>query len=209
MTISSSATGLRPGVCLSSNRPTAPYTGQIIYETDTGYLRVWDGSSWDYLSKKQDISTWFNATSGSSSGESSSINISTKPWNLPWGLVSFGTFTSGSSVSSFFTTTNMPTVTFTAVANRYYKITWYEPEVVANGYNYLELRQTNATGTLLSRAWADVSGEGVAMTIMAGPLTFSAGSVTLVTVLNTSGNGFCTRGASEVARLIVEDIGPA
>jgi len=57
MSISSSATGLRPGVCTSSTRPTSPYTGQIIYETDTGYLRVWDGANWDYLSKSQDGTT--------------------------------------------------------------------------------------------------------------------------------------------------------
>lgn len=53
MAISSNATGLRPGVCTSTTRPTTPYTGQIIYETDTGYLRVWDGSAWDYLSQSQ------------------------------------------------------------------------------------------------------------------------------------------------------------
>lgn len=57
MAISSSASGLRPGVCTSTTRPTTPYTGQIIYETDTGYLRVWDGSAWDYLSQKQDTTT--------------------------------------------------------------------------------------------------------------------------------------------------------
>lgn len=54
MSISSSATGLKPGVCTSTTRPTNPYTGQIIYETDTGYLRVWDGANWDYFSPKQD-----------------------------------------------------------------------------------------------------------------------------------------------------------
>lgn len=53
MTITSNVTGLKPGVCLSTNRPTTPYTGQVIYETDTGYLRVWNGSAWDYLSLKQ------------------------------------------------------------------------------------------------------------------------------------------------------------
>ena len=53
MAISSNATGLRPGVCTSTTRPTTPYTGQIIYETDTGYLRVWDGSAWDYFSPAQ------------------------------------------------------------------------------------------------------------------------------------------------------------
>ena len=53
MAISSANTGLRAGVCTSTTRPTAPYTGQIIYETDTGYLRVWDGAAWDYLSQWQ------------------------------------------------------------------------------------------------------------------------------------------------------------
>ena len=62
MSISSSATGLRPGVCTSTTRPTSPYTGQIIYETDTGYLRVWDGSAWDYLSQSQDTTTNIKAS---------------------------------------------------------------------------------------------------------------------------------------------------
>jgi hypothetical protein len=59
MSISNSATGLRPGVVTSTTRPTTPYTGQIIYETDTGYLRVWDGAAWDYLSQSQDTTTNF------------------------------------------------------------------------------------------------------------------------------------------------------
>ena len=46
MSISNNSTGLRPGVCLSSNRPTTPYVGQHIFETDTGKQLVWDGSSW-------------------------------------------------------------------------------------------------------------------------------------------------------------------
>lgn len=36
----------RAGVCTSSTRPASPYTGQIIYETDTSVLRVWSGSAW-------------------------------------------------------------------------------------------------------------------------------------------------------------------
>jgi len=61
MTISNQASGIRPGVCSSTTRPTAPFTGQIIYETDTGYLRVWDGANWDYLSQKQDTAQGFPA----------------------------------------------------------------------------------------------------------------------------------------------------
>ena len=46
MSISSKATGLRPGVCTSTTRPSGPYLGQLIFETDTFVLKYWNGSSW-------------------------------------------------------------------------------------------------------------------------------------------------------------------
>lgn len=46
MTISTTTQGIMPGVCLSTARPTNPYLGQIIYETDTSKMRAWLGSSW-------------------------------------------------------------------------------------------------------------------------------------------------------------------
>jgi hypothetical protein len=46
MAISNNSTGLRPGVCTSTTRPTAPYEGQMIYETDTDITRFWNGSRW-------------------------------------------------------------------------------------------------------------------------------------------------------------------
>lgn len=46
MAISNLSSGLRPGICTSSNRPTSPYEGQVIYETDTDRALVWGGSSW-------------------------------------------------------------------------------------------------------------------------------------------------------------------
>ena len=49
MAISSSATGLRPGVCTSTTRPTNPYTGQIIFQTDDGQMLVWNGTAWASL----------------------------------------------------------------------------------------------------------------------------------------------------------------
>ncbi len=49
MAISSSVSslGLKPGVCTSSTRPVNPYEGQMIYETDTDRILVWDGSVWE------------------------------------------------------------------------------------------------------------------------------------------------------------------
>jgi hypothetical protein len=46
MAISNNNTGIRTGVCTSSTRPTTPYEGQHIYETDTDIEYVWNGSAW-------------------------------------------------------------------------------------------------------------------------------------------------------------------
>ena len=46
MAINSLSTGFRPGVCTSSTRPTAPFTGQMIFETDTFVLNFWNGTAW-------------------------------------------------------------------------------------------------------------------------------------------------------------------
>ena len=37
---------VKPGVCTSTTRPASPFTGQIIYETDTTLAKVWTGSAW-------------------------------------------------------------------------------------------------------------------------------------------------------------------
>lgn len=46
MAITTTTQGIAAGVCLSTARPTNPYLGQIIYETDTNLLRAWSGSAW-------------------------------------------------------------------------------------------------------------------------------------------------------------------
>ena len=46
MTISATTQGLRPGVTTSSNRPVTPFEGQMIYETDTDKVLVYDGTAW-------------------------------------------------------------------------------------------------------------------------------------------------------------------
>ena len=46
MTISATTQGIKPGVCTSTNRPANPFDGQVISETDTDSLKVYNGSSW-------------------------------------------------------------------------------------------------------------------------------------------------------------------
>ena len=46
MTISATTQGLRMGVATSTSRPTVPFDGQVISETDTDSLKVYNGSAW-------------------------------------------------------------------------------------------------------------------------------------------------------------------
>jgi hypothetical protein len=39
---------IKPGVCTSSTRPTAPYVGQLVFETDTNLVAAYTASGWVY-----------------------------------------------------------------------------------------------------------------------------------------------------------------
>ena len=59
-----SSSVIKPGVCTSSTRPSVPYEGQLIYETDTDRVASYNGSAWVYtatsglvLIKSQTIGT--------------------------------------------------------------------------------------------------------------------------------------------------------
>ena len=50
MAISSNGVaGLRTGVCTSTTRPSSPYEGQMIYETDTDLTYIYGGSAWQQI----------------------------------------------------------------------------------------------------------------------------------------------------------------
>lgn len=110
------------------------------------------------------------------------------------------------------------TVTFTAIANRNYKVSYYEPQVqvtnLVSGTTTTSIRVTNAAGTQLQAAYlrnyAAVSGVGTTLCMYIG--TFAAGSTTLVgcgLTSSTSDAPALVRGATGPSFLLVEDIGPA
>lgn len=174
---------LKQGVCTSTTRPAAPFEGQMIYETDTDKVLVYNGSAW-YAN-----------------------------WNTAWGLVASGSATSNGSISTT-EAVQVTASTFTAVANRYYKITYYEPIITpaagAGNYITLNIRLTNAAGTVYSGGQSQATGAtaGSAIGNVVTIQTFSAGSVVLVgTAVVNAGTGACYRGATTPARILVEDIG--
>ena len=79
MAISNSGVGIRPGVCTSTTRPTAPYEGQMIYETDTDKVLVWNGSAWLYSLTPQTLEAgaWqaWTPTVTASSGTLTTVTI--------------------------------------------------------------------------------------------------------------------------------------
>jgi len=52
------------GVCTSTTRPASPFEGQVIYETDTDRVLVWNASAWVFLSTPQtnEPGTWISFT---------------------------------------------------------------------------------------------------------------------------------------------------
>jgi hypothetical protein len=100
---------------------------------------------------------------------------------------------------------------FTAVANRYYKVTYFEPNPTGGtGYFAFRIRQTSGVGTVLNTAY-HTAGAGIErQSHMIWVGTFSAGTVNVVaTAQQSAGTGSLVRSSTVVAYLLVEDIGPA
>ena len=128
---------------------------------------------------------------------------------FPRGIMNLASATTGSNVTT--EAVQLTGSSFTAVANRYYKITYFEPNPVnGTGYWAFRIRQTNLAGTTLNTSY-NVTGTGIDRQMtMIWVGTFSAGTVNVVaTAQQTVGTGLLNRGPTVVAYLLVEDIGPA
>ena len=59
---------LKPGVCTSSTRPASPYTGQMIYESDTNKLRLWNGTAWSNVTHSSALAVEYLIVAGGGGG---------------------------------------------------------------------------------------------------------------------------------------------
>jgi hypothetical protein len=172
------------GVCTSSTRPASPFEGQVIYETDTDRVLVWNGTAW-YPN-----------------------------WNLPWGVVAYNSrSTSDATITS--EEVQITGSSFTAVAGRLYKISYFEPGIFpasGGGYVGAKVRLGSISGTVLNEGYeqAEVSGTTNRFFNLLWVGTLSAGVTNIVgTLLFVGGTGHSARSATTLAFLVVEDIGPA
>jgi hypothetical protein len=100
---------------------------------------------------------------------------------------------------------------FTAVANRYYKITYYEPQLSnpSSTYFVARIRFTNLAGAEVGRGLNSVTASGFSASNVVTIKTFTAGSTVVVATLESTGTGSATRAVEYPAYILVEDIGPA
>lgn len=100
---------------------------------------------------------------------------------------------------------------FTAVANRYYKVTYYEPGISAtNTSGNARIRLTNIAGTVYQLQGFAVPSAGGGFVHMSAVTTLTAGATNFVATLSSdSGTIQATRSSTRYAFLLVEDIGPA
>ena len=176
---------VQPGVCTSTTRPSSPYKGQTIYETDTGRLLV-----------------YYGATTGWQ-----------LPWGQPWGAVSISSNIAASSATSGTTELSVSTgQTFTAVANRNYQIVYSTTAFNASGSDAIfevRLRKDNTSGTQLHLA-KFVTGVPYYRNLVTVSTVFtaSAGSFTPVATFKRD-FGAGTAQTIDITSMTVTDIGPA
>jgi len=139
-------------------------------------------------------------------------------WNMPWGNYGYTVNTASSSTVTTNTSIDVISVTFTAVANRLYKISssvnivTYNPNFDVEGYAAI-----NINGFQRQIVWAQTGIFSSYMQGRDGYVLFapsSTGSVTTKVVLTRTagtGGGYVQASASSTneAYLLVEDIGPA
>ena len=101
------SSAIRAGVVTSSTRPSAPYDGQLIYETDTDKLLVFNGSAWAFAGLSGAVQTVTKTDSFSTTSTSfvdvTGLSVSITPTsNASRILVLFSLAASGSTTNDMY-----------------------------------------------------------------------------------------------------------
>jgi hypothetical protein len=106
-------------------------------------------------------------------------------------------------------TTILTPTAFTAVASRYYRITYFEPSLANTAIGISTMKIKNGATILQQGIVANVA----ATTGYAGSIsvvkTFTAGSVSLSATMQSSATGSAQASGTQPGYMLIEDIGPA
>ena len=127
--------------------------------------------------------------------------------NFPRGVMQYAEHTSNVAFTT--ETTILTAPAFTAVANRYYRITYFEPSLTntAIGESTLKIKQG---ATILQQG---IIRNGAATAGYTGSIsvveTFTAGSVTITATATSTATGSAQASSTQPGYLLIQDIGPA
>ncbi len=106
-------------------------------------------------------------------------------------------------------TTIITSSAFTAVANRYYRITFFQPSMDNGAAGYAVMKIKNGATVLNTSNAQQFNSTAGYEGICIATETFTAGSVTLTATLTSTSTGSTNNTATQYGFLLVEDIGPA
>lgn len=137
---------------------------------------------------------------------------------LPFGVCAFASSSTNYTLTTSVVIATGMTATFTAITDRLYKITYFEPFAglpsTVGGNTNLTIRLNTAGGTALqsARATSPAASASINPFNLVYVGTFTAGSVTVVgcaAVSATTGTPVLGRSGVTLATFLVEDIGPS
>ncbi len=138
------------------------------------------------------------------------------PWNLPWGYITAASNTGSNQtgIGSSATDVTGCSVTWTAVANRVYRISAIIPAYKqTGGDNYVTLQIADSANTAKRQSSNYMvgggTGENRTLTLVHYETGITAGSTTRkLRILTASGSGEIVAGATFFPSIVVEDAGP-
>ena len=138
------------------------------------------------------------------------ILTATQQNNFGRGIMAAVTPLTTSPVTFTTEATQITAPAFVAVANRYYKLTYFEPSFVGSAVGTVTMKIKNGA-TVIQQGQATLPLVGQAQNgHIVGITTLAAGSTTLTATLTASaGIATATRSATSFAFLSIEDLGPA
>ena len=140
------------------------------------------------------------------------VLTSTQMNNFPRGLVSVTNVTATSAQVSV-ETLRITSPSFTAVANRYYRISYYEPAIqfISGTVTAIDvrIRLTSILGTQYQLSNPRIGSVGNNPAFCSIVTTLTAGATVFVGTFQPTGGGTgqCYSAATAVAQLVIEDLG--
>jgi hypothetical protein len=147
-----------------------------------------------------------------------SVLLASQQNRLPRGVMQFASSSTNYTLTATDTIATGMSATFTAVVGRYYRITYYEPQVqtpaAVSGFVNLSIKQDSAVGAtvnygrLTTSAALMITGNVNTVAVVNYATAGSKVVVGVASVNVTTGAPTLQRSAQQPAFILVEDIGP-